>query len=100
MTGREQHCDHECDGEVCRRYSDYTSFKSDWKGRSCDVMHCKHDTRSRSSTCTWTEDEDGNWHTECGQIYQFINGTPAAENHYVFCPQCGGRIGEIEERVQ
>lgn len=39
-------------------------------------------------TCLWSEDDEGNWHTYCGQIHQFINGAPE-ENHYLYCPYCG-----------
>ena len=45
-------------------------------------------SRPAQSSCIWIEDEDGNWHTDCGQIHQFTNGTPK-ENHYGYCPYCG-----------
>jgi rRNA maturation endonuclease Nob1 len=43
--------------------------------------------------CTWSEDEDGLWHTECHQIHQFFDGTPT-ENSYKFCPYCGKPLKE------
>jgi hypothetical protein len=42
----------------------------------------------KDGMCTWIEDEDGLWHTECHQIHQFFDGTPT-ENFYKYCPYCG-----------
>lgn len=39
-------------------------------------------------TCKWTEDSDGVWETECGQMHEFITGTPQ-DNSHRFCPYCG-----------
>jgi hypothetical protein len=44
-------------------------------------------------TCTWKQDRDGNWETECDNLHILIEGTPA-ENGYRFCPYCGGKIVE------
>lgn len=44
--------------------------------------------------CIWQQDEDGFWHTDCGQVHEFMNGSPA-ENSYVFCPYCGKEIKEV-----
>lgn len=49
------------------------------------------------SSCTWTEDEDGNWHTSCGQIHQFIDGAPES-NRYAYCPYCGNKICNAGEK--
>ncbi len=38
--------------------------------------------------CEWTEDEDGNWDTECGEKHTFIDGGPR-ENGAKFCCYCG-----------
>ncbi len=38
--------------------------------------------------CAWTEDEDGTYQTNCGQAFQFIDGTPD-ENLMKFCCYCG-----------
>lgn len=38
--------------------------------------------------CMWTPDEDGAYHTSCGEAYQFIDGGPA-ENSQRFCGYCG-----------
>ena len=38
--------------------------------------------------CTWEEDTDGNYWTECNQGSVFEDGGPE-ENGYKFCPYCG-----------
>jgi len=38
--------------------------------------------------CMWTENEDGQWATGCGQIHEFMLEGPA-ENEYNYCPFCG-----------
>lgn len=43
------------------------------------------------NTCTWTEDENGFWNTECGNIEEFSWGD-VEENNYRYCPFCGGEI--------
>ena len=45
------------------------------------------------STCTWTEDEDGNWETECGDMFAFIDGGPVA-NNCKYCPYCERQLRE------
>jgi len=42
-------------------------------------------------TCTWTEDAEGYYSTECGEAYVFNDGTPA-QNNAVYCHHCGGKI--------
>jgi len=48
-------------------------------------------TAPAKPTCTWTEDADGYYSTECGEAYVFNDGTPAHNNAY-FCHHCGGTI--------
>lgn len=43
--------------------------------------------------CTWTEDEDGYWNTECGNLIVLNTGTPR-DNGFVYCPYCGQRLIE------
>lgn len=40
------------------------------------------------TTCAWTEDEDGVWHTGCGRAWCFEAGGPTA-NRVAYCPYCG-----------
>lgn len=39
-------------------------------------------------SCTWHEDDDGHWHTDCKQMHTFFDGGPV-ENFYKYCPYCG-----------
>ncbi len=47
--------------------------------------------------CTWHEDDDGHWHTDCKQMFTLFDGTPV-ENGFGFCPYCGKELEE--ERYQ
>ena len=47
--------------------------------------------RESRQTCHWDEDIDGNYETGCDGMFALIDGTPK-QNHYTFCPRCGGRI--------
>ena len=49
----------------------------------------------RSPFCIWIENEDGLWETNCGKIFETIDGKPS-ENKMQFCPFCGKLIEEIE----
>ena len=43
-------------------------------------------------TCAWTFDHtEGAWDTTCGDKFIFDVDGPD-ENHYRFCPACGGKI--------
>ncbi len=44
-------------------------------------------------TCTWREDPDGNWRTDCGHIFCFDDGGPT-ENQIKFCGYCGSSLKE------
>ena len=47
----------------------------------------------RKNFCTWTEDEDGNWFTDCDEAFCINNGTPV-ENGMKFCCYCGKKLRE------
>ena len=47
-------------------------------------------------TCEWCQDEDGNWHTNCGDIFVLCNCESLENNNIVYCFKCGGVI-EVEE---
>lgn len=51
----------------------------------------------RSGICTWHEDDDGHWHTDCKQIFTLFDGTPV-ENGFKFCPYCGKAL--VEEKFE
>ena len=46
------------------------------------------------TTCTWTEDDDGNFETTCGEMFVLITGTPY-ENSMRFCCYCGSPLVEV-----
>lgn len=48
---------------------------------------------SEQKICLWTEDEDGDWSTACGETFTLFEGTPK-ENYYNYCPNCGQKILE------
>lgn len=46
-----------------------------------------------SNPCTWKEDANGLWDTDCDQMHEFYEGGPSANEHR-FCPYCGLSIVE------
>jgi hypothetical protein len=44
--------------------------------------------KHRLNACIWTADDDGNWGTECNNMFAFDDGDPD-DNNFVFCPYCG-----------
>ena len=49
--------------------------------------------KARAKPCVWAEDENGNWNTGCGDIFDIIEGSPS-ENSMLFCHYCGQPIKE------
>lgn len=49
------------------------------------------DMSNSDRACTWTEDTEGVWQTECGRCFQINEGSPA-ENGMLFCYHCGRRL--------
>lgn len=47
-----------------------------------------------STPCTWREDEDGSWDTDCGDCFVLISDGPS-DNRMKFCCYCGQPITEI-----
>ena len=50
----------------------------------------------KPASCTWTENDDGAWETDCGETFEFTDGGPA-ENGAKFCQYCGKAI-KVEAR--
>lgn len=46
-------------------------------------------------SCRWSEDEEGNWWTECGEGFFFEAGGPI-ENRAQWCLYCGHKIEPVE----
>lgn len=49
----------------------------------------------RERTCTWTKEDEGPWHTECNNAFEFTTDGPK-ENEFKHCCFCGGKI-EVKE---
>ena len=47
-------------------------------------------------TCTWSQNKNGVYETECGKKYEFVNDGPI-ENGIAFCCYCGKKL--VEERM-
>jgi len=47
--------------------------------------------QERARWCSWNQDDDGYWHTACGNAFEFMNDGPN-ENGTVFCQYCGGKV--------
>lgn len=45
--------------------------------------------------CLWTEDIDGDWHTDCKDIFFDLNGSPT-QNKMRFCCYCGRPLKEAK----
>ncbi|HXS04866.1 MAG TPA: hypothetical protein VN731_10345 [Rhodanobacter sp.] len=43
--------------------------------------------------CSWSQDQDGNWLTDCDNIFVITEGTPS-ENDMKFCCYCGEELAE------
>lgn len=60
---------------------------------SIDALHaCQNANHYKlPATCSWVEDEEGNWLTGCGNASTFNDGGPS-ENGAKFCAYCGARL--------
>jgi uncharacterized Zn-finger protein len=52
----------------------------------------------KQGMCTWKEDEDGHWWTDCKHIHSFFDGG-VDDNEYLYCPYCGAVINEEKYRL-
>ena len=44
--------------------------------------------------CVWSQDEEGNWDTGCGDTFTLIDETTPGGNNMRYCPFCGGSLVE------
>ena len=52
----------------------------------------------KKENCEWVRDEwEDYFATQCGNTFQFIVDGPE-ENDFKFCPYCGGRLVEVEDK--
>lgn len=52
---------------------------------------------TETQQCEWTQDSDGTWNTECGQLFIVNDGTPE-DNNMKFCAFCGEKLIQNEYR--
>lgn len=50
-------------------------------------------------SCEWSQDDDGNWTTECGGMFVISEGTPK-DNDMSFCCYCGEPLKTANEQAQ
>lgn len=67
-------------------YDDPYLFDDDCWQRLADLIDPEPER-----TCEWHQDENGLYHTSCGEIYETIAGT-REENGIMFCPYCGREV--------
>lgn len=59
--------------------------------RQSHLAECGHPGND-PDFCHWlADDTDGSFDTDCGNKFQFFDGTPS-ENKFRFCPYCGKKI--------
>ena len=51
----------------------------------------------KPKTCEWYKEDEEDWRGQCGCIWGFNGENPIKAEAY-FCPQCGGKIIEIESK--
>ena len=52
-------------------------------------------------TCGWYEDDEGDWQTDCGELF-ILTGGPPSEHQMKFCCYCGRPLAEhlyVEEEI-
>jgi hypothetical protein len=97
--------DYRC--ETCNYYDDddnkaACNIREEWISTDVwswiEVVGCAShsDFQSERGDCIWAEDEDGIYHTSCGDAFEFMNGTPD-DNHIKFCPYCGKELRQSKE---
>lgn len=54
-----------------------------------------YEIETEEPACNWEADDDGNYHTQCSNIFVFIEGTPHG-NNFTHCPYCGRKLKLIQ----
>ena len=86
-----------------RRLQLVTEFLADQKGSIIQISKATvnwMDQRIREldcgKVCEWKENEDGQWETGCGEMFEFTTGG-LKENKVKWCQYCGGKIVEVRK---
>lgn len=65
-----------------------------WGGGTVESTFTTKETFYQERTCEWHQDEDGYWHTQCGEIFVVCNCESLEENRIFFCYNCGAKVVE------
>ena len=58
-------------------------------------MNKETEVAIESTACTWAQDIDGFWATDCGNYFMLEEGLPS-HNNMSFCCYCGKKLKEAE----
>lgn len=58
---------------------------------------CAWEDAQKTDPCLWTQDETGVWETECGGMFEVMEGKPN-ENAMLFCTYFGHPLKESDAR--
>jgi len=87
-------------------FADHTVYggfkKSDFNKaiNGLTIISAELEEAMKPKTCEWkqcTSEYDTSWEGTCGAKWTIEHGTPK-ENVVNFCPQCGGKLVEIEPK--
>lgn len=53
----------------------------------------------RATSCVWTDDEDGIYHTTCGGMFVLLADTPR-QNGMNYCCYCGRTLTEADTQME
>jgi len=63
------------------------------------TSECDELLTSAQEICTWVEDENGDWHTDCTNMFAITEGSPM-DNDFKYCLYCGRPIVAAEFRYE
>lgn len=62
---------------------------------AAELIEREYASRRMPNKCTWTETWEGQWETECGEIFEFFWDGPK-ENRQRYCGYCGREINQVD----
>ena len=80
-------CDQAADG------GNFVKKSLGWPPKKCNdkPSRVKNLQSQLERECTWIQDDDESYDTECGNKYEFVNDG-IKENGFTHCPYCGGKL--------
>ena len=58
-----------------------------------EVNTLREELKSEQGLCDWEQTEDGQWLTDCGNAFEFTDGSPIY-NDFICCPYCRKNLTE------